>query len=551
MKDVYIKRGIWLIVITAILLNFYVTITLFRDGVTYDLHNILHWLFWPFDNIRYGNYLAKRFFLTGIAFAILIFQTIKNKKVTSLLHQNILFLFIMFLVLLITHIFSFGHWFYLDDYTFLAHWFTRIKDLQIIPCCAEGYPAMGIMYLVMRWFGNNFYLYNTLSLVILYLIGIVLFMIANKIQKNRIVSLFASLFFLTLPTYFHMTMAMQEFTGDGFSLLLFVTSVYLLLSDYLPEALIFAAAALEFGLSRTYFISLPLLYISRFMNRDKWGILFVLISFPYIPVLGTRAFAHGVNVVSSFSRSRYFMGIGNIIPQITIPYEIIRPLFLILNWFLDKFIYLTSFMGLLIILLLGLIALISYLKRKIAASKLFILGILIIFSSALFPPLFGVRIDVIEKSVQNIVNSPTPTQSTAYGLFPGIGLFFIFLSFSLITKKSMFLKISLLLIIFNSLTVMKSDIVWNNDISNRQRTINNFLTKILPKDGKTKIIYIPKGGYIKRSVTNFLSTTLPDENVLIADDVVESENLFKTYNVTPDHLFELKYDPDSDMLVRN
>lgn len=552
MKNIYIKRGIWFIVIGAILFNAYVTITLFQDGVTYDLHKILPWLFRPFDNIRYGNYLAKRFFLPGIAFIILIFQAVRSKKVVSFIHQNVLSLIIIFFVLLITRIFSFGHWFYLDDYTFLAHWFAHIKDLQIIPCCAEGYPAMGVMYLVMRWFGTNFYLYNTLGFFTLFLTGIVLFMIASKIQNNKTISLLASIFFLTLPTYFHMTMAVQEFTGDGFSLLLFVTSVYLLLSSYIPEALIFAAAALEFGLSRTYFISLPLLFIYSFVKRNKWGgLLFLLISLPYIPVLGTRAFAHGVSVISSFSSSRYFMDLGNIIPQITIPYEILRPLFLMLNWFFDKFVYLTPSIGALIILFLIFMTWISHLKRNVTTTRLFILGIFIILSSVIFPPLFGVRIDVLEKSVKNIINSPTPTQSTAYGLFPAVGLFFIFLAFSLTTKKSMFLKIVILLIIINSLTVMKSDIIWNNDISKRQKTINNFLTKVLPKDGKPKIIYIPKGGYINRSITNFLTISLPNENVLVTEDLIESGNLVKTYNVTSDHFFELKYDPDTDILVKN
>ena len=76
----------------------------------------------------------------------------------------------------------------------------------------------------------------------------------NKFQKNKTLSLLVAIFFITTPTYFRVVWEILSWTGTGFSLILIIIAFYLLISDFWPGVLIFAAAILEWDLGRTHFI---------------------------------------------------------------------------------------------------------------------------------------------------------------------------------------------------------------------------------------------------------------------------------------------------------
>ncbi len=547
------KIIIWVIVLSSIALNIFAIFLLYPN--TYPSGSNSGWLLWPFRNVRYGYYLARRLFLAVIAFGILVYWLIGQKKLLKFIKENSKYLIILLLTLVVVRLFSFGNWFYLDDYRFLSDAFTETTNLQGIPCCGEGYPAMGIMYLVMRWFGTNFTLYNALGLAFLYLTAIVIFLISEKIQKDKTISLLASLFFVTLPTYFHMTLAMQEFTGDTFSMLLFATSVLLLLHNFIPGSLIFAAAALEFGLSRTHIIGLPLILLFWFFvfgknkitkNKRRFLITplaFFLISVVYYPMLSGRTGAHKAPLLQFFTNPDNLLILLNMIPHITLPYLILHPLVYALDWLFYENVYISPILGIAILTFLALSAFYFFLKKRGVTWKLITVGLSIIFLSVIFPPAFGVRvINQIKHFTEYIITSREPMSSTGYGMFPALGLVLIFLAYSKVIKRGKFKKLAIALIIINSISTIQSYRMWNIKFGTRQRTANKQLLEILPNNDKTKLILVadPTSTF-QHEIRRFLMVYIPASELIIADTPEEFIEIVDENNLPLDQIHLIKF----------
>lgn len=532
-----------ILVFLSILINSIINVFLF-SGSTVNTDNsvLLEKIFWPFQNIRYGYWLAKRWFLPFIALSTLIPWYLEQNRGLNFIKSNKKYITLIFVFLFVARILSFTHWFYLDDFRFLGNFLQQTSDIQNIPCCGEGYPAQWIMYLVMRWFGTNFYFYNALGLITYFLIGICIFAIGNKIQNNKFVSLLSALFFVTTPTYFHATIAMVDHTGDSFSLLLFSISLYFLLKKSISRCLIFAAAALEFGLSRTHFIALPLIFTSL-IHRNNLGMknVFIiivslfLISLPYYPILAVRE-ANEYNASTFFLNSKNILISANAVSHALVPFQFLKVVGNMFTQFPNNE-YLSPLIG------IGLITLLIILSLK--SPKIFLVGGAIIIGSLTFPPMFGVRTDRnMTGFTKELTSSLTPLPSTGYGLFPALGLTVILIGLLRLTKnRQIFGRLLAFVIIFNTLSFIYFDQMWNEIHVNKDKAVIETITTNIPTNGVSKAMFLDPSAYVVRR--NILTTLLiyrPNENIVVVDDakdpaLKDRETYFTTYDGLSNKLF--------------
>lgn len=531
-----------ILVFLSILVNSIINIFLF-SGSTVNTNNsvLLEKIFWPFQNVRYGYWLAKRWFLPVIAVFTLISWLFEQNRLFSFIKSNKRYILLIFIFLFVARVLSFSHWFYLDDFRFLGNFLQQTTDIQNIPCCGEGYPAQWMMYLVMRWFGTNFYFYNALGLITYFLIGVCIFAIGNKIQNNKFISLLSALFFVTTPTYFHATIAMVDHTGDSFSLLLFSISLYFLLTKSISRCLIFAAAALEFGLSRTHFIALPLIFTSL-IHRNNFGMknVFIiivslfLISLPYYPILAVRE-ANEYNASTFFLNSNNILISANAVSHALVPFQFLK---VVGNMFapFQNNEYLSPLIG------IGLITLLIILSLK--SPKIFLVGGAIIIGSLTFPPMFGVRTDRNTTGfTKELTSSLAPLPSTGYGLFPAFGLAILLISLSRFTNHKTFGKILSIIILFNTLSFIYFDQMWNEIHVNKDKAVIETITTNIPTNGVSKAMFLDPSAYVVRR--NILTTLLiyrPNENIIVVDDAKDSalkdrEIYFTTYDGLSNKLF--------------
>lgn len=523
------------LVFFSILFNSIINTLLFRES-TVNTNNItlLEKIFWPLKGVQYGYWLAKRWFLPVIAFLTLIPWLFEQNRLFSFIKNNKRYILLIFIFLFVARVLSFSHWFYLDDFRFLGNFLQQTSDIQNIPCCGEGYPAQWMIYLVMRWFGTNFYLYNALGLVTYFLIGVSIFAIGNKIQNNKFVSLLSALFFVTTPTYFHATIAMVDHTGDSFSLLLFSISLFFLLNKSISRCLIFAAASLEFGLSRTHFIALPLV-IAALIYKNSLGIKniiviivsLILISLPYYPVLAVRE-------AGEYNAKTFFFNVNNVlistnaISHALIPFQILKTVGFTLTKF-SSTPYLSPAIGSLILLFL-LIAIVK-------SPKTFMIGGSIIVASLIFPPMFGVRTDRnVTGFTKELTSSLAPLPSTGYGLFPALGIALLLISSSHFINRQAFRKVLSIIILFNTVSFIYFDQMWNEIHVYKDKAIIDTIITDIPTNGVLKAMFLNPSAYVVRR--NILTTLLiyrPNDNIVVVDDakdpaLKDREIYFTTYD---------------------
>jgi len=484
---------VWIFVIFAIFLNGLFTLTTNVNLKTNVLNHLFQWLLSPFDNIRYGHYLAQKWFLVIIAFTVFIWW-LKNKKISfkKTIKKNLLPIGIIAIVTLITHFANYKGWFWIDDFRIMSQYFGPPIDPQIIPCCTTGYYPLGIIYLVIRWFGTNFTLYNTLGTLMIFLVGTAIYFLFNRIQKNKLLSLFLALFFVTVPTYFLASWEMIEWMGDTFSLLLCIISIYLLFSEFWPGVLIFAAAAMEFGLARTHYITLPLTLIAIFFvaKNKSWNKNFIiklgiLCSLPliYMPVfLNRNDIPHAKSSLAIIAGS---------IVGVTIPHEIINPIAKLLTTLKVTNIYIVPFIGFSVVLILIITTTLFFFRKKVLSAKLLLIGLSITISSFIFQTIFGTQVNRNVNKMLEYFTHPLPYTTTLYGIMPTFGLVFIVAGFGLAMCFNLFKKLIIIFIILNALTFIRSHLIWNKSFGYPHRKINSQLLITLPSDNLEKYIYVP------------------------------------------------------------
>lgn len=549
-------RAFWIVVLVLIFFNTSLNILLFYNqlgpffnsfGISTNRMSILHFFFWPFSEVRYGYWLAKKWFLVVLALSSLMWWMFDRGRARKFLRDNP-YVWSLFPILLITRFLSFSHWFYLDDFRFLTTYLATPSQIQEVPCCGEGYPAQWMMYLVMRWFEINFYLYNLLGLLTIFCVSTVIYVIGLKVQKLKVIAFLSALFFITTPTYFHTTTAMVDYTGDSFALLLFALSIYFTLSNSLSRSILFAAAALEFGLSRTYFIGLPLILAILLIKKGdlrsklKAAALFILISVPYYPLLSGRE-ANEINAFTFFFNIKNLLISLNAVTHALVPFTLLKGVGVLFVKFSNS-IYLSPVIGACLTLCLLLLPLWLFLKERATAFRLTLLASVIILVSLALPPMFGVRTDRNPSGfTKELINTPTPLPSTGYGLFPALGLVLVLLGISTTIKPRVFRQIIIPIILFNGFTFAYADYKWYQVHAVQEGVVNLALSGLLPNNGEPKVILLAhKAGYIRRNVENFITIYRPSENIILVDTIDGLTEAQAINHISVDHIYFITYD---------
>ncbi|MBI4058767.1 hypothetical protein HY404_00850 [Candidatus Microgenomates bacterium] len=546
----------WIILILALIFNYGLRLLLLKpDGHDYFYE-------FPFArSVRYSDYLFQKWNLVLAAVLVGIIWLWKEKKIFRDIRQNIPYIIIIALVTLAVHWFSFQRWFEFDDYRVIGHHYavTGTPKQNEMGAGNSYFYGIGMIYLVVSWFGTKFELYNGLGLTIYFLTGVVIFAIANKFQKDKFISLTTALFFITSPTYWRQTLLMLELLGDGFKLLLFSLSIYFLLSRYYSGAIIFAAAALEFGISRTHFIAWPLLLMSilfvRKNNQENWKwiiacIFFMAMSLSYIPLMGhfSPQILDGKNWLNNWPQ---IMRMADMIFGITIPHGISHTLIYFLQW-LFGYKYTSTLLGFLITVGLAVLTLWLFRKRKFLAAQLILTGLFIVVAAIIFPTLMGIRLltDIHKLTWQ--YKDSLPAGPTAYGAFSTFGFIFILLGISKVLRQKLFIKILVILILLNSFTVIKADKEWIEEVSGPQRITNEQLAKILPADGQVKIIYTPKPTQVlSRYIYNFYQLYRIKEPIYSSTDTDEFISLINQYKPNKEKIYLLTLNTDNYVIYDN
>ena len=559
---------IWLAVISAILLN--------SIGTRLELqgHNLIDNQFFrlllsPLNDIRYGLYVTRKLFLVVIAFLVFVYWLKTQKGILQQIKKNVKYSFFIGLPLIFSRIFTFGFWFYNDDtrlfsYNLAAPLLPNYNP-QRLWSAAVGFYPIALIFPMLHFFGTNYTLYNITGLFFYFLAGLAIFILVNNLQNNKLVSLTAALFFLTTPTYFQGRFLIGEVVNSPFILILVVLAIYLLLQKFIPGALIFAAAALEYGVSRTYFIALPLTLFAipfvfarkKDLQTGKKGVIFFvcaiwLLSLMYLPAFAQAPGSH-VPIQDMFNLNELII-IGDVLSSVTVSYALLYPLVHLLTFLLKGWIYLTAAVGYTVLGLFVVAAFIAYLKKRYLSLKLIVIGLSIIPLCAILAALKGVRVDGnVLKLVEYHNNSFLPMGATGYGFFPALGLVFIVIGLGLLIKKKVFLVLISLLILINTAASMVYDYIWMHSMyCLPQRIFNDQLKTILPKDNKMKYVYVPtKQRPLYQGVVTFVDIFQGDQNYYLFMDPDEFVAVLKKDNPPPDHIYFLITDGEPKYVVHD
>jgi len=205
----YFKEGrssklIWIIVLSSILFNLGATRFELTTNLNLEDHTFYGIFLAPFSDIRYGHFIARKLFLVVIAFIVLGIWLIKQKNLLENLKKTLRYFIFIGLILALSRILTFDFWFYNDDIRFFQfHTFAPTQE-NFNPQASWGpigFHPIAILLLALNWFGINYALYNILGLAFYFLAGTAIFILVNKLQKDKFTSLAAAIFFLTTPTY--------------------------------------------------------------------------------------------------------------------------------------------------------------------------------------------------------------------------------------------------------------------------------------------------------------------------------------------------------------
>lgn len=549
-------KVVWLVVIFSILLSII--------GTRYELaggdlrnHPYIGILLTPFDHVRYGHYIARKFFLVVIAFLVFGYWLTTQRELLLRIKSNLKYIIIIGVSLFSSRILTYGFWFYNDDTRFFQYHLFAPTQPNYNPQGVWGpigsHP-IAIFLLVIRWFETNYSLYNTLGLFFYFLAGIVIFVLTNKLQNSKFVSLVAAVFFLTTPTYFQGRLLIGEIINSPFILSLVILSIYFLLQRFIPGALIFTAAALEYGIAKTYFIALPLTLftifftgftsnLSRAFIQKKALIFFLvallLISLVYIPAFSIAPAAGSVGKIITFDKLIVF---GDVLLAVTLQHSLSQPLVKYISLMLNQWIYTSASFGFLMIFNFAMVGLIAFFRGKKSAAKLITIGLSIIIPSAAIGSLMGVRVDRnVQKLVEYVINDPIPIGATAYGILPALGLTFILIGIGCLLKPKVFKIFALVLILINIFSSFLYDYRWlESPYAYPQRRYDEQLQQILPRDGIAKYVYVPpKERPFYQSVVTFGSIYQGDQKLYTYMDSDEFVSDLKRNSPPADHLYFL------------
>ncbi len=545
---------LWIITICAIYLNIYLVLH-FDLRPNRFVHSI------PIlDNIHYGRYIFKRAFLVLIAICFLIYWLRPLRSFVKQIKRHILPITVILVCLLLAHFLSFGMWFGAGD----SRAFPEIMEgLQYIE--NPYYPLMPY-YLAMNFFGHNYVAYLSFGLFAYLLSGVSIFWLLNRLQTNKTISLLSSLYFVTTPNYFQAFYNMTEFIGDGFSLLLFIISMHLLVRRFYAGAVIFAAAAFELGISRTNFIFAPLLMTGLLFTLDlkriNWHQIVAFVAFPILFIISKwtvdyTAYNGFDNPLIHHTVREYILMFFTMIFAMSIPHEFINIFLSIFKLLLGDSLYAAPLIGVLILIFLMGIFTFLY-KKNILSAKILLLGIVILTGAAVAPTIFS-----LQRLMQEIGKLTSqfsdifPSSYTIYGIFPSFGVSVVIAGITLSFKSKRIRNVILyillpVVLIANSVSSLHAEALAIKYYANPQKKINEQLKNLLPADGKQKIVFVPTPDLNNRNIyggiIGYKSFFLPADRVTQVYDLSSFMQAVKTSSVSASQIYFFVHSINTDKI---
>lgn len=516
----------WILVIVSVYFNHRLKDTYFRESL-------------PFvQDIQYGDFLVRKWPIVLVAILFLVFWVIRNWPTKEIIKSTTLPIVVIALVTFSVHFFSYERWFEFDDYRVIGTHHDVIgtpRQNYEMGLSNSDFYSIGMVYLVVRWFDTNFDLYNTQGLITYFFVGVVIYATIYQIQKNRVVALLVALFFVTSPTYYRQTLQMQEYIGDGFSTLLVAFSFFFLINKWYPSSVIFAAAALEFGLSRAHFVALPLVFLTLFrppkIKSQKIHWVLSVLSYPILTTLYVPLFLyhipHSVDQEHWMNNWTNFLRVADSVFAVVIPHEIIYPLITQLWRLTSSFNYTSIILGFLIIFCFITASYWLWIKKHKTPWLLFTVGGVMTVAAITMPTLSGIRVIYAVEPLTSQYLTPLPTAPTSYGIFSTFGMAFLIAGLGHLINRAVFLKCLIILIVLNSLMIIKSDREWAREYSTPQRATNPQLAELIPENGKVKIIYAKD--ILSRYVDLFYQMYRIKEPIYIQNDVNAFIELINKY----------------------
>src|SRR3990172_13010385 len=129
------KNFVWIIVIASIILNIIATRYELSGRNLID-HPYLGFLLYPFSDIRYGYFVARKLFITIIAFGVFGYWVIKQKGIVDQIKNSKNYIILIGLALFLSRILTYGFWYYNDD--------TRFFHYHLFAPAQPGYDSQGV-----------------------------------------------------------------------------------------------------------------------------------------------------------------------------------------------------------------------------------------------------------------------------------------------------------------------------------------------------------------------------------------------------------------------
>jgi len=448
------------------------------------------------NRFPFGGYISQRMFLPVFGIVLFIRRYWKQGAMTRLWRENRRQIALLLAVLLVTRFFSWGRWFYQDDYPMIARTNYSILsgDSKVTSMVFGGYQ-IALFLFVVPFFQFTYELYNALGILLVFLNGVMIYFLAGRLRLHRRKAVLVALFFVTANGYFFESVWMSMFSGTGFTLLLFILALYSLIDDYKEGAVLFFFAGLVFGLARAHFTALPMMIATVFFVgekfRNKFSLLVYMLLFPLLSLYFLKdlgfAMANPHPIQSFWSHALIY---SDVLYSLLVPYLVGIPLVFSLQWFWEGGLYYSAWLGILALVVLAGLIVGLLRKRKMHAAKMTVLGLVIFVSADLVLSYKGTGISYGLKYLNYNLAMRIPQIQTDYGFFPVFGVCFLLFGLSFYLKKKLFTRFMLILILFNVVGYWRGDYYFIKDVVGGQRRFNEVFSRILPVDDRVKIVYV-------------------------------------------------------------
>ena len=368
--------------------------------------------------------------------------------------------------------------------------------------------------------------YNIVTLFLLFITTVLSYWFIYLLSKNKFISLTSSLILITSTSYLNMFAWHTTAQGIPFAIAISLISLIFLVyfqktssSSYYILSLIFFAASIKGGFVRSAgMISIPL-FLLLFSNTDKikskfykffFSAFYLLIWLAFLLFNFARQPLGVSNGDSGFSVANYLTAIFYYISQLFIPAfwanQIFLPIAVVLKgplgFLFSGAISVAVIIGGGIFFSLLTILIVGFIRRKVLANWLLVLGIILIITNIFYLPIFQ---DFLTDSSK--LDSIFSRLSPPYGpgsryLFPsslGVGLLFAIFLWRL-SKRNKALnalsKIILVVVIYinGSLSIYGHRIFIEGEMRPTAVLVNNIFSMV-PRDGKPKLLFSSNNMY--------------------------------------------------------